>query len=68
MTLALIVAAAVTGVVTWGTIVGSLLPLVLKRFRLDPAVASTPLVATLMDTSGMLIYFGIAVLLLRGVL
>lgn len=66
--LALTVAGAVTGVVTWGTIVGSLLPLVLKKARLDPAVASTPLVATLMDTSGMLIYFGIAVALLRGIM
>jgi magnesium transporter len=64
--LALTVASAVTGVVTWGTIVGSLLPLGLRKLGLDPAVASTPLVATLMDTSGMLIYFGVAALVLRG--
>ncbi|HZW09947.1 MAG TPA: magnesium transporter [Phycisphaerales bacterium] len=64
--LAFTVASAVTGVVTWGTIVGSLLPLGLRKLGLDPAVASTPLVATLMDTSGMLIYFGVAVLMLRS--
>ncbi len=62
----LVISVAVAGVVTWGTLVGSLLPLVLKRLRIDPAVASTPLVATLMDTSGMLIYFGIAAVLLRA--
>jgi magnesium transporter len=61
----LVISAAVAGVVVWGTLVGSLLPLLLRRLRLDPAVASTPLVATLMDTSGMLIYFGIAVVLFR---
>ena len=63
--IAAVITLAVTGVVTWGTLVGSLLPLLLKRANLDPAVASTPLVATLMDTSGMLIYFGFAVALLR---
>lgn len=63
--IAAVITLAVAGVVTWGTLVGSLLPLVLKKARLDPAVASTPLVATLMDTSGMLIYFGFAVALIR---
>ncbi len=66
MLISLTIALAVAGVVTWGTLVGSLLPLALKKIRLDPAVASTPLVATLMDTSGMLIYFGIAALMLHG--
>ncbi|MBK7406284.1 MAG: magnesium transporter [Phycisphaerales bacterium] len=66
--IALVISASVAGVVTWGTMVGSLLPLALKKLRLDPAVASTPLVATLMDTSGMLIYFGIAVLIFRQIL
>lgn len=64
----LVISLAVAGVVTWGTLVGSLLPLGLKKLKFDPGVASTPLVATLMDTSGMLIYFGIAAVLLRGTL
>ncbi len=64
----LVISLAVAGVVTWGTLVGSLLPLGLKKLNIDPGVASTPLVATLMDTSGMLIYFGIAAILLRGAL
>ncbi|MCU0619004.1 MAG: magnesium transporter [Gemmatimonadaceae bacterium] len=56
------------GVVTFGTIVGAMLPFVLKRFGLDPASASAPLVATLVDVTGLLIYFSLAVLLLRGTL
>ncbi len=66
--IAMTIALAVTGVVTWGTIVGSLLPLILKRAGFDPGVASTPLVATLMDTSGMLIYFAVAIVLLHEAL
>ena len=60
------IALAVASVVTWGTLIGSLLPLGLKKLNLDPAVASNPLVATLMDTSGMLLYFGIAALVLHS--
>ena len=60
------IALAVAVVVLWGTTLGSLLPLVLKRLRVDPATASSPMVATLMDASGTLIYFGLAVLLLTG--
>ncbi len=56
------------GVVMWGTLVGSLMPLLMKRLGVDPAVASTPLVATLVDVTGLLIYFGMASLLLRGTL
>jgi magnesium transporter len=55
---------AVIGVVTFGTVVGSMLPFILRRFRLDPASASAPLVATLVDVTGLLIYFFIAKLLL----
>jgi magnesium transporter len=62
------VGTAVLGVILWGTIVGSLLPLVLRRLGFDPAVASTPLVATLMDATGMLIYLAAAIALLTGVL
>ncbi len=59
---------AVIGVVTWGTIMGSMLPLLLKRLGADPATSSTPFIATLVDVTGLLIYFGTAFLLLKGVL
>ncbi len=64
--LGLSIAGAIFAVVLWGTVLGSLLPLVLKRAKVDPATASSPMVATLMDASGTLIYLGIAVLLLSG--
>lgn len=60
------VATAIGAVVLWGTIVGSLLPLLLRRLKLDPATASSPLVATLMDASGTLIYLGVAMATLKG--
>ena len=66
--LSLTVGAAILGVVMWGTVAGSLLPLVLRRSGFDPATASSPLVATLMDASGMLIYFAVAIVMLRGTL
>ena len=56
------------GVVTYGTLIGSMLPLILRRIGLDPAVSSTPFVATLVDVSGILIYFSIAMLVLKGTL
>ena len=59
---------AVIGVVIWGTIMGSMLPLLLKKLGADPAVSSTPFIATLVDVTGLLIYFGTAFLLLKGVL
>lgn len=62
------VGASVVGVVLWGTLAGSMLPFVLKRCRLDPATASAPLVATLVDVTGIIIYFTVAVALLSGVL
>ncbi|MCB9845965.1 MAG: magnesium transporter [Phycisphaeraceae bacterium] len=64
--LSLTVGLGILSVVMWGTVLGSLLPIALSRAGLDPAAASTPLVATLMDASGMLIYLGFAVVLLRG--
>lgn len=66
LALGLVVAAAVVAVVLWGTILGSLLPLLLRRLKFDPATASSPMVATLMDASGTLIYLGIAVAFLTG--
>lgn len=59
---------AIIGVVMWGTIMGSMLPLFLKKCGADPATSSTPFIATLVDVTGLLIYFGTAFLLLKGVL
>jgi magnesium transporter len=56
------------GVVLWGTIVGSMLPFLLHRLGFDPASASAPLVATLVDVTGLVIYFSMASLVLRGTL
>jgi magnesium transporter len=56
------------GVVLWGTISGSMLPLFLKRLGLDPAVSSAPLVATLVDVTGLLIYFSLASIFLQAAL
>ena len=66
--LALTIAAALVGVVTFGSVAGSMLPFLLRRLGLDPASASAPFVATLVDVTGLLIYFGVAVLLLQGYL
>ena len=62
----LAIGTAVVMIVTWATLVGSLLPILLVRIGIDPATSSTPLIATLMDVSGLLIYFSVAVLLLTG--
>jgi magnesium transporter len=59
---------AIVGVVLWGTMMGSMLPLLLKKWGADPATSSTPFIATLVDVTGLLIYFGTAFLLLKGVL
>lgn len=64
----LTVAGAVLLIVIWAVLLGATLPLILKRLGLDPATASTPLVATLMDASGTLIYLAVAVAILRGTL
>lgn len=56
------------GVVLWGTLSGSMLPIVMKRIGADPAASSTPFVATLVDVTGIVIYFGIATVVLRGTL
>jgi len=54
--------------VTFGTLAGSMLPFLLKRFGFDPASASAPFVATLVDVTGLIIYFTVALLILRGTL
>lgn len=56
------------GVVLWGTLSGSMLPIILKRLGADPAVSSAPFVATLVDVTGLVIYFSVAYLFLRGLL
>ena len=61
-------ALSLLGVVLWGTIVGSMLPFLLRRLGLDPATASAPFVATLVDVTGLLIYFSAARALLTGAL
>ncbi len=64
--LALTVGSAIFFIVIWGTLIGSMLPLILHKLGLDPAASSAPLVATLMDASGLTIYFGLAIFILRG--
>jgi magnesium transporter len=63
---ALTVGCALVGIVTFGSLAGSMLPFILKRLGFDPASASAPFVATLVDVSGLVIYFSIALLILRG--
>ncbi len=65
---ALTVSLALVGVVTFGSLTGSMLPFVLRRLGFDPASASAPFVATLVDVTGLVIYFTVALLLLRGTL
>ena len=62
------VSTSVIGVVLWGAISGSMLPFILRRFKLDPASASAPAVATIVDVTGLVIYFSVASLILKGTL
>lgn len=59
---------SLVGVVAWGTISGSMLPFILKRLGTDPATSSAPFVATLVDVTGLVIYFSIALVVMRGTL
>jgi len=65
---AVTVASALVGVVTFGSLAGSMLPFVLRRLNFDPASASAPFVATLVDVTGLIIYFSVAFVILRGTL
>ncbi len=56
------------GVVLWGTLSGSMLPILIKRLKGDPAVSSAPFVATLVDVTGLVIYFSVAYMFLKGIL
>jgi magnesium transporter len=65
---ALTVGFALVGVVMWGSLVGSVLPFILRRLGFDPATSSAPFVATLVDVTGLVIYFSVGVVVLRGTL
>jgi magnesium transporter len=66
--IALTIGTSLIGIVVWGTLMGSMLPLLLKRLGFDPAASSTPFVATLVDVTGLTIYFTMAYIFLSGVL
>lgn len=66
--LAATIGLSLLGIVMWGTLSGSLLPLILRRVGFDPATASTPFVATLVDVTGLVIYFTVASAILHGTL
>jgi magnesium transporter len=68
MLIATTVGFSLIGVVLWGTLAGSMLPIVLKKFGADPATSSAPFVATLVDVTGLVIYFSVAFLFMRGIL
>lgn len=68
MLIATTVGFSLVGVVLWGTLAGSMLPIVLKKFGADPATSSAPFVATLVDVTGLVIYFSVAFLFMQGVL
>jgi len=65
---AITVGISLVGVVIWGTISGSMLPFLLRRIGADPATSSAPFVATLVDVTGLVIYFSIALVIMRGVM
>ena len=65
---AITVGTALVGVVMWGTLSGSMLPFLMKRLGADPAASSAPFVATLVDVTGLVIYFSVAAVILRGAL
>jgi magnesium transporter len=68
MLIALTVGIALIGVVLWGSLSGSMLPFILRGLGADPATSSAPFVATLVDVTGLVIYFNVALFILRGTL
>jgi len=66
--IALTVSLSLVGVVMWGSLMGSILPFILRSLGFDPASASAPFVATLVDVTGLVIYFTVAAVVLRGTL
>ncbi len=65
---ALTVSLSLIGIVLWGTLVGSILPFILRRLGFDPATSSAPFVATLVDVTGLIIYFSVGYVVLSGTL
>ena len=65
---AITIALALVGIVLWGTLAGSMLPMLMRRLGFDPAASSAPFVATLVDVTGLIIYFSVAMVVLRGTL
>ena len=65
---ALAVALSLVGVVLWGSLIGAMLPFFFRRIGFDPASASAPFVATLVDVTGLVIFFSVAATVLRGTL
>jgi hypothetical protein len=63
---ALTVFFSLIGIVMWGTLSGAMIPVLLKSLKLDPATSSAPFVATLVDVTGLIIYFTFAAIILRG--
>lgn len=68
MLVAFTVSCALLGVVLWGTLAGSMLPIILKKLGADPAASSAPLVATIVDVTGLIIYFTVAIVIMHGTL
>jgi magnesium transporter len=66
VSLAVTIFFSLIGIIMWGTLSGSMIPILLKRLKLDPATSSAPFVATLVDVTGLVIYFSIANIILRG--
>ena len=66
--IAITIGVTLIGVCLWGTVMGSMLPILLKRFGADPATSSAPFIATLVDVTGLVIYFTIAATILSGTL
>ena len=64
--LAVTVFFSLIGIIMWGTLSGAMIPMILKRFKLDPATSSAPFVATLVDVTGLIIYFTVAATILKG--
>jgi magnesium transporter len=63
---AITVGLSLVGVVLWGTLSGSMLPLILRKLGADPATSSAPFVATLVDVTGLVIYFTVAIFVMRS--
>jgi magnesium transporter len=66
--IALAISFSLVGVVLWGSLSGSMLPIILKKLGADPASSSAPFVATLVDVTGLIIFFNVAVIFLKGTL